>query len=373
MSRFRDVALAAAVVAVIAVPGAKAADAGKGEKLFRQCAACHAVGANAKHRIGPELNDVIGRTAGSAQGYRYSPAMKAKGQEGLVWSETTLDQYLISPRAYVKGTKMSYAGLKREADRADLIAYLATFSQSANKQASAAPQTAAKEPARRSPKIDERPPARARPLAATAEIPKHGTFHLGRRATADEIHAWDIDVRPDGVGLPPGKGSVAEGEKLFTDHCASCHGDFGEGRDRWPVLAGGMDTLKAERPVKTVGSYWPYLSTVFDYVRRAMPFGDARSLGDNDVYALTAYILFLNNLVKEDFTLSAENFASVHLPNEANFIPDNRAAEPEYTHKGDPCMTSCKPSPAKVIMRARVLDVTPDTKKGKNQPGGSVE
>ena len=370
MSRFRKAAL---LLAMVVVSRTEAADAGKGRDLFKQCAACHAVGANARHKIGPELNDVIGRTAGSAPGYSYSPAMMAKGQEGLVWSEKTLDRYLMSPRTYVKGTKMPYAGPKKDAERADLIAYLATFSQSAKKQAPAAMQTAANEPPERSPKMDKQPAPRARPLAATTEIPKHGTFHLGRRATLDEIRAWDIDIRPDGAGLPAGKGSVAEGEKLFTERCAGCHGDFGEGRDRWPALAGGMGTLTADRPVKTVGSYWPYLSTVYDYIRRAQPFGDARSLSDDDVYALTAYVLFLNDLVDGDFALSATNFSSIHLPNEGNFIPDNRVEEPQNTKKVEPCLTNCNPTPAKVIMRAGVLDVTPDSDQGKDHLGRSVE
>ncbi|WP_329610507.1 c-type cytochrome [Jiella pelagia] len=121
-------------------------------------------------------------------------------------------------------------------------------------------------------------------------------------ATPDEVAAWDIDVRPDGKGLPVGKGTVSEGEAIFAEQCASCHGDFGEGRDRWPQLAGGFDTLTRDRPVKTVGSYWPYLSTVYDYVHRAMPFGNARSLSNDDVYALTAYVLYLNDIeTDEDF------------------------------------------------------------------------
>jgi len=373
MSKFRECALLLTLVALAAAPQAEAVDAARGEKVFRQCVACHSVGASAKHKLGPELNEVIGRTAGAAPGYKYSSAMKAAGKDGLIWSDKTLDEYLANPRAFVKGTKMSFAGLKKERDRADLVAYLQTFSRAAQKTEPSAPQTAAREPAAALPKMERAPSAAARPMAATAEIPKHGTFHLGRRATPAEIRAWDIDIRPDGAGLPPGEGSVADGEKVFTERCASCHGDFGEGRDRWPVLAGGMDSLKADRPVKTVGSYWPYLSTVFDYVRRSMPFGDARSLSDNDVYALTAYVLFLNNLVKDDFTLSAKNFTTVQLPNEANFIPDDRAAEPEYANKGEPCMTDCKPAPAKVIMRARVLDVTPDSKQGEERPAGSVE
>jgi cytochrome c len=103
-------------------------------------------------------------------------------------------------------------------------------------------------------------------------------LNLGREATPAEVAAWDIDVRPDGQGLPEGSGDVATGEEVFAERCAFCHGDFGEGVDRWPVLAGGQDTLTEERPVKTIGSYWPYLSTVYDYIYRAMPFGEAQSL-----------------------------------------------------------------------------------------------
>src|SRR5436190_57921 len=112
---------------------------------------------------------------------------------------------------------------------------------------------------------------------------------LGRPALPEEIAAWDTDVRADGKGLPPGKGTVKQGDELFQAQCAACHGEFGEGVGRWPALAGGFGTLKADRPDKTVGSFWPDLSTVFDYIKRAMPYGNARSLSDDDVYALTAY------------------------------------------------------------------------------------
>ncbi len=139
---------------------------------------------------------------------------------------------------------------------------------------------------------------------------------LGRPATPEEIAAWDIDVRPDGAGLPDGSGDVTTGEQVFTDNCAVCHGVFGEGEGRWPVLMGGFGTLDGARPVKTVGSYWPYLSTVWDYVHRAMPFGAAQSLSDDEVYAVTAYLLYLNDIVDDDFVLSRENLAETHLPNE---------------------------------------------------------
>ena len=97
-------------------------------------------------------------------------------------------------------------------------------------------------------------------------------------AKPEEIAGWDIDVRPDGQGLPPGKGTVKEGETLYMERCAACHGEFGESAGRWPILAGGAGTLASHDPVKSVGSYWPYASTVMDYIRRSMPFGNAQSL-----------------------------------------------------------------------------------------------
>lgn len=209
--------------------------------------------------------------------------------------------------------------------------------------------------------------------SADADAPTPGGFNLGRPATPDEIAAWDIDVRPDGVGLPEGKGTVAQGETIYVERCAACHGDFGEGIDRWPVLAGGQDTLTADRPVKTIGSYWPYLSTVYDYVRRAMPFGDARSLSDDEVYAITAYLLYLNDVVTDEgFELSKESFTSVHLPNEENFLMDDRAEEAHYASRDEPCMSDCKPGAAEIVMHARVLDVTPDNDEAE-QEGGSVD
>jgi cytochrome c len=184
-------------------------------------------------------------------------------------------------------------------------------------------------------------------------------FGLGREALPEEVAAWDIDIRPDGKGLPEGSGDVWTGEEVFAEQCAVCHGDFAEGVGRWPVLAGGHDTLTRQRPVKTIGSYWPYLSTVYDYIYRAMPFGYAQSLTPDDVYAITAYLLYMNDVVTEDdFTLSHENFTEVRLPNEGNFIEDPRPDTPTLAD-GKPCMTGCKES-VEITMRAAILDVTPD-------------
>ena len=195
-------------------------------------------------------------------------------------------------------------------------------------------------------------------LCSIYSISYSQTLGLGRAATNNEVSAWDIDIRPDGKGLPVGSGSVIIGEELYTDNCSSCHGDFGEGIDRWPELAGGFDTLDSEDPVKTVGSYWPYLSTVWDYVHRAMPFGNAQSLNNDEVYAITAYILYLNDLVDEDFELSNVNFEEINLPNEENFYLDNRE-NLENTTYNNRCMQNCK-KVAMITKRAVVLDVTPE-------------
>lgn len=182
---------------------------------------------------------------------------------------------------------------------------------------------------------------------------------LGRIATPDEVAAWDIDIRPDGLGLPEGFGTVTEGESLFEEQCAACHGDFGEGVDRWPPLAGGLDTLTTERPMKTIGSFWPYLSTVWDYVNRAMPFGDAQSLTANEVYALTAYLMYLNEIVDdEEFELSRQNFTEFPLGNEPNFYTDDRDTT-EYPLFNDACMVDCKGG-VEITHYASGKDVTPE-------------
>jgi len=202
-------------------------------------------------------------------------------------------------------------------------------------------------------------------VMAAAET-RDGGFGLGRGALPEEIAAWDIDIRPDGEGLPVGSGDVLTGEEIYIALCAVCHGDFGEAVGRWPVLSGGEGTLTREDPVKTVGSYWPYLSTVYDYVHRAMPFGSAQSLTDDEVYAITAYILYLNYLVEDDFVLSNENFTEVRLPNEENFFMDDRLEAEFPLFTAEPCMEDCKDS-VEITMRARVLDVTPDVEEGEEE------
>nr|WP_321508802.1 c-type cytochrome [uncultured Celeribacter sp.] len=183
---------------------------------------------------------------------------------------------------------------------------------------------------------------------------------LGRPALPEEIAAWNLDISPNGDGLPVGSGSVEDGEMIFSENCAVCHGEFAEGVGNWPKLAGGEDTLADKDPLKTVGSYWPYLSTVYDYVRRSMPFGNAQTMSDDDVYAITAYILYSNYLVDDDFVLSNENFLDVEMPNAGGFIIDDRP-ETEYPifTEANACYDNCKET-VEITRRATVLDVTPE-------------
>jgi len=189
--------------------------------------------------------------------------------------------------------------------------------------------------------------------ATAAERP----FGLGALATAEQIAGWDIDVRPDGKGAPIGSGTAADGEEIYAERCASCHGDFGEGVDRWPILAGGLGSLITDDPVKTVGSYWPYASTVYDYVYRAMPFGEAQSLTHDETYQVVAYILYMSDVIDDEFVLSNETIGSVKMPNQNGFmLPDPR---PDGQLASAPCMQNCE-VPTKIIGRARIIDVTPD-------------
>ncbi|AUQ53930.1 c-type cytochrome [Phaeobacter inhibens] len=197
-------------------------------------------------------------------------------------------------------------------------------------------------------------------VALTLAIPAAAdTFGLGRPALSEEIAAWDVDVAPDGTGLPKGSGDVFTGEEVFAEKCAVCHGDFAEGVGNWPKLAGGQGTLDHDDPLKTVGSYWPYLSTTWDYVNRSMPFGDAQSLTPDEVYAIVAYILYSNDLVDDEFVLSDATFADVELPNVDGFVLDDRLEAEKHFWNPEPCMENCKDS-VEITMRAMVLDVTPE-------------
>ncbi|MEA2515266.1 MAG: S-disulfanyl-L-cysteine oxidoreductase SoxD [Thermomicrobiales bacterium] len=149
-------------------------------------------------------------------------------------------------------------------------------------------------------------------------------FGFGEPATAEQIAGWDIDVASDGTGLPPGSGSVQQGEEIFARLGAKCHGAKGEGGTA-PPLVGGIGTLNTDAPLKTVGSFWPYAPVLFDYIHRAMPADKPQSLTPDEVYALCAYLLYLNGIVPEDAVMDAQTLPQVVMPNHAGFTsPDPR-------------------------------------------------
>src|ERR1700761_5830191 len=165
-------------------------------------------------------------------------------------------------------------------------------------------------------------PLLAAALAVTAHA-ESGKFGLGRVPADKEISGWNIDIGRDGQGLPPGSGSVQEGRALFAEKCAACHGEKGEG-GVGDKLVGGQGTLASTKPVKTVGSFWPYAPTLFDYIRRAMPMNAPQSLSDDDVYAVSGYVLHLNGLVPDGAVLDARSLAAIRMPNRDGFVPDPR-------------------------------------------------
>jgi cytochrome c len=155
--------------------------------------------------------------------------------------------------------------------------------------------------------------------AALAETPD-----LGRPATPAEVSVWDISIGPDGAGLPPGNGTPQQGETVYTAKCLPCHGEQGSGKPN-DQLVGGLGTLTGDQtPVKTVGSFWPYATTLFDYVRRAMPLNAPRSLSNDEVYAVCAYILQLNGIIGESTVMNAQTLAKVQMPNRDGFVPFSR-------------------------------------------------
>src|SRR6266446_640457 len=138
--------------------------------------------------------------------------------------------------------------------------------------------------------------------------------NLGREVKPEEIAAWDMSIPPDGSGLPSGGGTASEGGAVYNAKCVGCHGVNGTGGPADP-LVGGIGTLASKKPVKTVGSYWPYATTLFDYVRRAMPFNAPQSLSNDEVYCVCAYLLYLNGIIARDMVLDAKSLPQVKMPN----------------------------------------------------------
>jgi len=172
--------------------------------------------------------------------------------------------------------------------------------------------------------------------ACSSEDPVKSSYDFGTPVSEQVFAKWDIDVRPDGVGLPAGSGSALTGESAYITKCAYCHGEFGEGLGRFPELVGTPDDLVGEFPSKNVGSYWPYATTLWDYIYRAMPFGNAQSLSPDEVYGITAYILALNNIITEDKVLDAKTLPQVKMPNREGFITATGS-----DIKADICMNNC--------------------------------
>jgi mono/diheme cytochrome c family protein len=162
-----------------------------------------------------------------------------------------------------------------------------------------------------------------------------GPYGIGLSATPADIAGWNIDIDRYGNNLPPGSGTVSHGRKVYNQQCMSCHGARGEGAvaDR---LAGGQGRLATPEPIRTVGSYWPYAPTLFDYIRRAMPQSAPQSLSNEDVYAVSAYILNLNGLLPPNATLDAKTLSAIKMPNRSMFVGDPR---PDV--KNSACMTGC--------------------------------
>jgi cytochrome c len=148
---------------------------------------------------------------------------------------------------------------------------------------------------------------------------------LGRPASADEMKLRDITVLPTGAGLPDGKGNAAQGEVVYRDKCAVCHGPNGEGNPpQGTQLVGGVGSLATDTPVRTVGSYWPYATSVWDYIHRAMPLTQPGSLSADDTYAVTAFLLNRNKIIDADQVMNKETLPKVHMPNRDGFVPDAR-------------------------------------------------
>src|SRR5437870_3597952 len=156
--------------------------------------------------------------------------------------------------------------------------------------------------------------------AVAAQLPTYG---VGRPPTAEEVKAWDLTIPPDGQGLPPGSGTAALGKPIYVERCASCHGENGED-PKYSRLVGGHGSLVTAQPVRTVGSFWQYATTLWSYIRRAQPFDEPGSLTPDQVYAVTAFLLYLNGIVKEGEIVDATTLPRIRMPNRDGFVPDPR-------------------------------------------------
>lgn len=155
--------------------------------------------------------------------------------------------------------------------------------------------------------------------SALAQAPNYS--NIGRTPTEEEIRAWNIAIGPAGRELPAGSGTAKEGAKLFATKCAACHGPTAEGTQLAPRLLGGQGTISTLQPLRTIGSYWPFATTVWDYINRAMPRNQEGSLRPDEIYSLTAYILYRNGIIQETDVMDAQSLPKVQMPNRNGFIP----------------------------------------------------
>ena len=155
---------------------------------------------------------------------------------------------------------------------------------------------------------------------AAAQLPTYG---VGRSPTAEEVRAWDLTIRPDGQGLPPGRGTAALGKPIYAERCASCHGETGED-PKYSRLVGGQGTLATDKPLRTIGSFWQYAPTLWSYIHRAQPYDNPGSLTPDQVYAVTAYLLHRNGIIGEQDVMDATTLPRVQMPNRDGFVPDPR-------------------------------------------------
>jgi cytochrome c5 len=188
-------------------------------------------------------------------------------------------------------------------------------------------------------------------ISATAQV-QAPTYHVGRTAAPEEIRDWDTAVGPEGKELPPGRGSAKEGAKIYAQRCARCHGPTGaEGpklpgvAELWPYssvnsravppLRGGEGTLNTSHPLKTIGSFWPFATALWDYINRAMPPKEERSLSAGEVYALTAFLLYQNHIIKDSDVMDATSLPKVPMPNRNGFIPEHPEWKPPSGDRGN--------------------------------------
>jgi cytochrome c len=172
-------------------------------------------------------------------------------------------------------------------------------------------------------------------LAGSEALAQMPTYGVGRAPTTEEVKAWDLTIPPDGQGLPPGRGTAVLGKPVYAERCAACHGDNGDD-PKYRALVGGrgpltsaelsenLDWLLGGKPVLTIGRFWPYATTLWGYINRAQPFDEPGSLTHDQVYAVTAYLLYLNGIIGEADVLDARTLAAVRMPNRDGFVPDSR-------------------------------------------------